>query len=186
MSIRVKSNAGPKLTEWERLMKTAPKALAEMSQAMAEETVTLISDGFRSETDPYGDRWKPKQARDGRKTLSGKTSRLKRWQVERANKGGFRVSPTVNYAAPHQSPRPRPEWGGKALPRRMMIPSAERGLPRAWSRAYTEIGISVLSDHFSKRGGKGMSFISSTKAGLKRRFNWKALARKAVGAISGE
>src|SRR5687768_17211456 len=116
-------------------MRTAPKALEDMSKALAEETITLIADGFREQRDPYGDKWTPKQAQDGRQTLVGQTARLKTgWHVQTASKRGFRVVPSVNYASAHQSPRPRARWGGKSLPRRMMIPTRDRGLPKAWAR----------------------------------------------------
>lgn len=118
----------------------------------AEEVVNLVKDGFRTETDPYGERWEKKKRRDGRKTLSGPTSRLKNgWHVSERSPEGFKVSPAVNYALPHQNPRRK---GGKLKrPRRMMVPSTEKGLPPEWARQIEEAVQEAMGDALSFRGG---------------------------------
>jgi len=142
------SAGGRKVRAWAKAFGDLDGALSAISGSLAEETVNLIKDGFRHETDPYGDRWTPKQAADGRKTLSGPTSRLKTgWHVRVQGASGFIVSPSVEYAAPHQNPKPGP--GGKLKrPRRMMVPTAEKGLPPTWSRAYAEI----VNEHLGALG----------------------------------
>src|SRR5690606_3991065 len=97
-----------------------PEAIQDLvATSLAEESINLVKDGFRTETDPYGAKWVPKKRPDGRKTLSGKTSRLKTgWKIVRQTRGEIRVSPSVNYAAAHQDPKPRERMSGAASLRR--------------------------------------------------------------------
>jgi phage gpG-like protein len=126
-------------------LKTTPKVLEQISRDMADETVGLVQDGFREETDPYGDRWTPKQAQDGRKTLSGKTSRLKGgWHVSARSSRGFTVSPAVNYARFHQS-------GTRRMPRRAMVPFEGR-IPAKWLSIYRDVFVDRMTLHFNKSG----------------------------------
>lgn len=168
-----------KLDHWRRAFQKAPDVLKEMSASGAEELLNLVKDEFRTETDPYGKRWKPKQADDGRKTLSGKTSRLKNFQIKRATKSGFTIAPTVDYAAPHQTGAPK-----RNLPQRMIVPT--RGLPRKWSKALAEIAEEALARHFASPSSGGMDFVTGKIVGLKRWFSAKALLRKAIRAVQGE
>jgi hypothetical protein len=175
------------LKGWADQLKKAPALLGEMSPNMAEETVSLIRDGWRNQSDPYGDAWKPKKANDGRQILVGKTARLKGgWHVVKSARRGWTVAPSVDYAAPHQDPKPRSAWGGKSLTRRMMIPSRARGLPPAWSRAYREIAEETFAAHFGSRSqGQGIGFVTGKIVGLKRRFNAMSLLRKAMREVQG-
>jgi len=114
------------------------RLLEVVSRNMAEEAVGLVQDGFRSETDPYGERWKPKQNPDGRKTLSGVTGRLKTgWHLKTQDAKGFTVAPSVEYALYHQAPR-RGRSGRLKRPRRRMVPVTRQGMPRKWSRRLNE------------------------------------------------
>lgn len=132
------------LKKLERMLDDPQRLLNAISGSLAEETVNMIKDGFRSETDPYGERWQPKQIPDGRKTLSGPTSRLKTgWHIKTQNPSGFVVAPAVAYALPHQDPQ-RNASGRLKRPRRMMVPSEDRGLPERWARAYREVTIESL------------------------------------------
>lgn len=132
------------LKKLQRMLDDPQRLMSAISGSLAEETVNMIKDGFRAETDPYGDRWKPKKYPDGRKTLSGPTSRLKTgWHIKAQNGSGFVVAPAVGYAAAHQDPG-RTGDGKLRRPRRMMVPSAERGLPEHWARAYGEVTIDAL------------------------------------------
>jgi hypothetical protein len=136
-------NGDQKLDAFIQALADAPKTLETMSQNMAEETIGLIKDGFRSESDPYGVVWKAKKKPDGRKVLSGKTSRLKGgWHIVRSGRGGFTVAPSVNYALPHQAPK------FNRRPRRAMVPYRPK-LPPKWSKAYSEVATEVLAKHFS-------------------------------------
>lgn len=110
----------PKSIEALKRMLERPDAILDLvSTSLAEESIGLIKDGFRTETDPYGQKWKPKKRPDGRKTLSGKTSRLKGgWKIVRQDRHEVRVSPSVNYAAAHQDPQPRVRLGDREALRR--------------------------------------------------------------------
>lgn len=184
MTVRVKGDFDI-LAKWERALKTAPESLQDMTPQMAEETIDLIKEGFRRQSDPYGTPWKPKKRSDGRAILVGKTARLRNgWhRVNGRKRRGFIVAPSVTYAAPHQDgdgkrnpPRP---------PRRMMIPTRSRGLPPAWARAYKDTAVEVFSQHFtSSKSAGGIGFVQGKLIGLKRRFNAMALARKAMRALS--
>lgn len=169
------------IENWQKLFENGHVLVSATSAAMAEEMVTLVKDGFRSETDPYGNRWKPKQEPDGRKTLSGETSRLKGgWHVRRTNKGGFTVAPSVTYAAHHQAPR-RGRNGRLKRPRRMMVPSGERGMPAEWNKNLREVAMVVARGYYTtervKKRGKmspaAWNKVQRELASAKRRLGIK-------------
>lgn len=123
------------------------RALEITSKNLCEEAINLIKEGFDAERDPYGDPWKPKLANDGRKTLSGPTSRLKGgWHRVEQNERGFTVAPSVRYAVYHQSDQPRTR-----LPRRMMIPDDALGLPTGWQKRFEETAEDVLEALFDRK-----------------------------------
>lgn len=180
-----------RLKAWKKMFEGAPELLAPMSKDMAEELLGKVQDGFRSQSDPYGQPWAPKKRSDGRSILVGNTARLRRgWHVEKTNAHGFKIIPSVRYALPHQDPKPRARWGGKSLPRRAMVPY--RGLPADWKRSMNEVAKDHLRKHFTRKSrasagfsGGGMSFISAKLSGLKRRFNIVALARRVAKEVQG-
>lgn len=180
MPVRIRSvkGADKELDQFIQLLKTAPDLLPDMSRQLAEETVGLIAEGFRDEKDPYGQRWKPKLRKDGRKTLSGKTSRLKKFSIVRTGKGGFTVASSVGYAGFHQH-------GTKHHPRRPMLPDG-RGMPRTWEGPLSEVITETLERHFSQPAGGGSSWLQHKLIGFKRRISPEALLRKAVKAIASE
>lgn len=131
VAFKIESKGGLQaLASLSKKLNTADEALKAGSKSAAEEAINLIKDGFRTERSPYGKRWKKKQVPDGRKTLSGPTSRLKGgWHRARATKRGFAVSASVVYYTYHQK-------GTKHLVPRRMTPERSMGLPRKWSRAF--------------------------------------------------
>lgn len=180
-----------KLKAWKTLFEKAPELLKPMSQDMAEEILGLVQDGFRSQSDPYGEAWAPKKRDDGRSILVGKTSRLRRgWHREKVNERGFVIAPSVKYATAHQDPRARKGWGKRPgaltrLPRRAMVPY--RGLPPDWRKALTSIARDHLRAHFtSSRSSAGRSLVASKIIGLKRRFNAIALVKRALREVQGD
>lgn len=155
MSLTIKGDFAA-LTEIGDKLRGPRQLLQQCSKAMAEETVDLVKEGFRTETDPYGDPWAPKARDDGRKVLSGKTSRLKTgWKVETTTDGFYDVSASVEYAEYHQSPRKRTVRradgrfgrgnGRLKRPKRMMVPEASKGLPRDWSEALEEVAADAVT-----------------------------------------
>lgn len=178
-----------KLKAWKQLFKTAPELMAPISKDGAEELLGFVQDGFRDQADPYGKPWPAKKIPDGRAVLVGETTRLRRgWHTERVGKKGFVIAPSVDYASAHQDPQPRAKWGGKALPRRAMVPY--RGLPGAWRSALREVARDHMRRHFSSArdlsGGAGMGLLSAKKAGLKRTINAMALVKRVVRAVHGD
>ena len=85
----------------ERLSDTAH--LRSLTDDLAEEAVDLVLECFRTETDPYGEKWPPKVFNDGRRVLIGKTTNLKRsWgrrsAIRRSDGRGFRIASSMIYA----------------------------------------------------------------------------------------
>jgi hypothetical protein len=135
------------LSDFVDQLRESPKLLEQCGHDMADETVGLVMDGFRAEADPYGTKWRRKQAQDGRKVLSGKTSRLKGgWHVSRANRRGFIVSPAVDYAKWHQG-------GTRRLVRRAMIPFDGR-IPAKWLGIYRDVFVDRMTLHFARNSSK--------------------------------
>jgi hypothetical protein len=123
-----------------------------VASSLAEEALNLTKDTFRSETDPYGDKWAPKQRPDGRKVLSGRTSRLKNgWHRKLVSAEQVIIAPSVDYAAPHQNPQRGPS-GQLKRPRRMMVPSGELGLPPKWSKQLQEASNDAFAAIFGADG----------------------------------
>lgn len=102
-----------------------------VANSLADECLGLIAEGFRAERDPYGDKWKPKQRRDGRKTLSGPTNRLKTgWHRQSVSPDAIVIAPSVDYAAAHQDPQPRQRLSNDE--------AMQRSLSRGFSRKQVE------------------------------------------------
>lgn len=142
MAVKVSGDYAKKLDRWQQLLNASSVIVKHASRAQAEIAITLIGEGFEDETDPYGRRWKKKQADDGRKILHGETSRLRTgWHVK-ATQSGWRVDPSVEYAAYHQAPRK------KSRPRRMMVPSAARGIPSEWAKEFEAVAVAEAMEHF--------------------------------------
>jgi phage gpG-like protein len=126
------------LTDLLKRLEHPERALEAVSKNLCEEAINLIKEGFDVERDPYGQSWQPKQRYDGRKTLSGPTSRLKGgWHRQEMDATGFTVAPSVKYAAYHQR-------GNPSLPRRMVVPDDALGLPLAWQRRFEETAEDTL------------------------------------------
>jgi len=190
MKMTVKTKGKDHLASWREVMKSAPALVDEMGEMVAEEALDLVKEGFAKQTDPYGDRWQDKKVDDGRSILVGKTVQLKKWQIVKKSNGKWTLSPSPtagDYAAAHQDPRPRAAWGGKKLPRRMMIPSKARGMPPAWSKRMEEAMNDVFEAHFGAgSSSKNLGFIRYKIIGLKRRFSLPAILKRAVNeATSG-
>jgi len=132
------------LERWRRQIEQAgsENTLRKLNAVLAEETLTLIADGFRKSKTPTGRRWKPKKRPDGRKILVGKTARLRNgWHRSQIGPESFTVSPSVDYAKYHQTGTRR------GLVPRQMIPDGNR-LPSRWDRAFQETAEDFLEAQF--------------------------------------
>lgn len=126
-----------------QLRKAPDSVLKKVSRQLAAETLDRVKEGFRSERDPYSKKWKEKKVDDRRKVLSGRTGRLKQYQVKSLGTQSFTVGPIVNYARYHQT-------GTRYMVARKMVPD-ERGIPKSWERDFEEIIVEVLEDHFTPK-----------------------------------
>ncbi len=159
------------LERWTKQIESAPKVMNEISRVLSEEVVDLIKEGFAREKDPYGRKWAPLQLRDGR--ILADTGRLKNsFHATSVTRHGFRVAPSVTYAAFHQGgtgiygPRGAPivpikakalrlgktgqfRTSVKGAPKRRMVPD-NNDLPPSWRDALNAAAGDVLQAHFDK------------------------------------
>ena len=181
MKIKVKGDN--KIDAWKAILKSAPEIVSVMSEQVAEEALALVNEGFAKQTDPYGKAWQEKKVDDGRSILVGKTTRLRRgWHKVKISESKWAIHPSVTYAAAHQDPQPRANWGGKRLPQRMMIPSKTRGMPIAWTKRIEETLGETMASQFSSNssGSANLGWIRYKIIGLKRRFSIQTIIRRAV------
>lgn len=137
--IRVKADLRG-LRRYQRKLKASPEVLKRIGTHVAEELLGLVQDGFRKETNPYGQRWAKKKRDDGRSILVGKTARLRRgWHTESVTRGTITIAPSVNYADFHQT-------GTSRMVDRKMVPDDR--MPDAWNRMIEEAAGEILKDHF--------------------------------------
>lgn len=172
--------ASPKsIKDLAAILREPERILQAVANSVAEDALNLVKDGFRDEQDPYGRQWAPKQAQDGRKTLSGSTGRLKNgWHKKVVSASEVRIAPNVSYADYHQTGtgihgpagqpiRPKngralkiPVNGGHifrssvdGVPKRKMVPDSE-GLPQRWKKSFDESATEALHLIFrGKRSG---------------------------------
>lgn len=138
----------PDLMKLLRKLERPERALKAVSASLAEESINLIKDGFRTETDPYGQRWAKRKRETpqtiGRLVLSGETGRLKTgYKATNISEQGFLVTASVEYAMHHQMPKPD---SGRVA--RMQVPDADRGLSNTWASQFDEAAQDVLEDYF--------------------------------------
>lgn len=84
-----------------------PKARADLSRLLAEDSIRLITDSFRREVDPWDVQWKPsmRAAFTGGQTLSDKGILRRSITYNSVSPTGFRIGSPLKYANIHQ-------WGG--------------------------------------------------------------------------
>lgn len=124
---------------------TSASLIPELAQRVAAAEVKLIADTFRSQKDPYGKPWAPlqrerprnKRARLKREKKGLKsrgvqvlvdTGRMKASANAQASVSLVRANVGATYSIFHQ--------GGTAeMPRRMMLPNGNEGMPPKWAAA---------------------------------------------------
>lgn len=139
-----------------------------ISDQMAEETISLIRDGFERGQDPYEQPWKPPILRAGQ-PLRDTGGLQASWHKGEVTESGFRVSSAKSYAVFHQRgtgiygphkarivpvkakalnvPGLGPRSSVAGAPKRAMVPNRGR-LPRKWKQAYVEAAQEVLTELF--------------------------------------
>lgn len=121
-----------KLAEWgARFEKVATdKSRRDLTRDMSRETLNLIEEGFRRESTPYGQKWRPKKMPNGEQILVERNLMRPRFFV-RVGPGHFTVYNPQPYTNTHQYGDP-----ARNIPKRQMWPEANR-LPAKYIRVYT-------------------------------------------------
>jgi hypothetical protein len=123
--------------------------LRRFSDNMAEEALDLIAEGFKTETNPYGIKWRPKVFGDGRQVLVGNTTRLRRgWHRKFVGANGFIVAPSVEYAKYQQ------EGTGLFGPRHEKIKPKKFGVLGFYAEGY--VSMAAASRVRSQGGNKAV------------------------------
>jgi phage gpG-like protein len=171
MEFRVRGNL-KELRRWQTQLKKTPDALVTVNEQLAEETISLIREGFEDSTDPYGHEWESLALRDGRPLED--TGRLKSsWFRANVSRTGYTVANATEYAIYHQigtgifGPRGKPivakgegllripVRGGPAIytrsvrgsPARKMVPDNGE-LPPRWQARLVETAEDTLTELF--------------------------------------
>ena len=127
MGVKVRIRNAHKLERLKQALENPGALLEKASEVGAETTLNLISKGFKRGTDPYGNPW------DAPNNLQI-TGGIRRYAKRSASRRGWTVASTDQKAIWHHAPQPRENWGGKALPTRLQVPTSSRGWPMAWRR----------------------------------------------------
>jgi len=144
----------------------SPEFKKRVSNVVGHEALSLVLEGFEASKDPYGVRWKGLKTRTGQPLLD--TGRLRNSINVRPIDGGFKLATDVKYAPLHQHggvvvPRRaralRFMVGGKPVfaarvkvPARPFLPD-NRGLPRAWAKAFHAIATDFIRAELGAKGG---------------------------------
>jgi phage gpG-like protein len=139
-----------------RLKKTA-QAKRAILKALEEEAINQVMEGFDAARDPYGTPWK--QTIRGGEILQDKGG-LKRSVFRKRGSDSFTIGFTKLYAAVHQFGATIKAKGagylhfkllGKwkkvrsvRIDARPMVPTATRGLPPSWYRAFEKAAVAAL------------------------------------------
>lgn len=107
-----------------------------LSRQLAEQALQLVDDGFKNETDPYGNRWAPTQQPN---QILQKTGDLRRgWGILAVTQNGFRIGDSVDYGIYQQR-------------KRKMVPTSDRGLPDKWQREFDKVSIRFMKETMGGR-----------------------------------
>ena len=123
-----------KLAEWgQRFERVASRGhKSALTKDIGKATLDFIEEGFRRESTPYGQKWRPKKIPNGEQILVERDILRRRFRVI-AGVGKFSITNPQPYTNTHQ-------YGddSRNIPRRQMWPSPNR-LPVKWARKYTSI-----------------------------------------------
>ena len=122
------------LAEWmDRLDRVAsPQFKAANTREMSAKTLELIQEGFRTESTPYGMKWRAKKFPNGEAILIEKDKMRNQFKVT-VKPGAFTVHNAAKYYRTHQHGAP-----SRNIPRRQMVPDPNK-LPAKWIREYQRI-----------------------------------------------
>lgn len=106
---------------------TDPNVMRERLGILGRRYTRMVDQQFSAGVDPYGVAWVPSKKKSG-KTLIDTTTMRRSFTFATEGNDTLRIGtsgPAGNYAGFHQT-------GTKKLPRRLMVPIAEQGLPPVW------------------------------------------------------
>lgn len=89
-----------KLKKWQRQLESlaSDEARTALAKNLAEEAISLVQEGFRAETDPYGKQWPAKVFGDGNAVLVRSNELRRGWHRSKVSAHGFRISPSATAA----------------------------------------------------------------------------------------
>lgn len=131
------------LEEFRKNILTLPKVRKDLSKRMAKETLRFIRQQFATGTNPYGKAWARKKVPDGRKTLHGKTGKLRKFRVTRFGDHGFAVGTNADHFR-------YVNFGTKNMRRRQITVEPGEQLPAKWLSAYRTISLHLFRKHFKR------------------------------------
>ncbi len=111
-------------------------------EGLAQETMTLIQEGFQTSTDPYGQPWVADK-KGGHSPLQA-TGALRSGFTVTQGATGFTISNDAPGFAAHN-------FGWVKIPKRQMLPDSIKGLPEAWSKRLESSATHTLSDAYKMR-----------------------------------
>lgn len=118
------------LEGWIRKLQTAMKTMPEISDSLAEESITLVSDGFRKGVDPYGGKWAARKSGGSGALLVDTGALRSSYHQTAGGAGGFTISSGVAYSDYHQD-------GTSRMSARRMVPGDD--VPSRWRESYDEV-----------------------------------------------
>jgi phage gpG-like protein len=123
-----------KMAEWAKRFESlaSPQFKGALTKEMSRETLAFIEEGFRTESTPYGQKWRPKKIPNGQQILVEK-DKMRRRFFARVGLGSFSIKNAQPYYPTHQFGAP-----SRNIPRRQMVPDANR-LPIKWIRTYGKV-----------------------------------------------
>lgn len=123
-----------------------PGKRRDLAEAVAEEALYLVQEGFGASTDPYGADWAPKA--DGSKCNLVATCDLRRgWHRKSLSADQTTIGPSVDYGKWHQSGTHH-EGGGIKMVARKMVPD-DGDIPPEWEQAIEEAAAEMLRELLS-------------------------------------
>lgn len=126
------------LDAWIAKLRASDGVMQDISASLAEESITLVSEGFRAEKDPYGSSWAARKSNGGRALLVATGSLRGSFHSSGVSSSGFTISSGVAYSEYHQG-------GTRRMPARMMVPRPN-DLPREWEQAYDDVALDVIEE----------------------------------------
>lgn len=127
-------------------------AISEATEALSQEALSLVLEGFEDSKDPYGEPWEPLKYRDG-KPLEDTTILRDSFHVKSVERDRFVVAAGVDYAHFHQGGTKDRNAGWDEsketllIPPRKMIPD-EGDLPDRWKERFAEVLNDMITEHF--------------------------------------